>query len=91
MGIGGGGFGYYGGGGSPVGVQMTRGPSGTGGVLPFDEFLRLPGVGVFLAVTRAPYREVNSMVATAPKLKVEDKGRVNNSRRINRLNLISLS
>ena len=27
----------------------------------------------------APYREVNSEVATAPKLKVEDKDRVNNS------------
>jgi len=27
----------------------------------------------------APYREVNSKVATAPKLKVEDKDRVNNS------------
>jgi len=33
-------------------------------------------------VTGAPYREVNSKVATAPKLKVEDKDRVNNSRRI---------
>jgi len=32
-----------------------------------------------LAVTGAPYREVNSKVATAPKLKVEDKDRVNNS------------
>ena len=35
-----------------------------------------------LAVTGAPYREVNSKVATAPKLKVEDKDRANNSRRI---------
>jgi len=33
-------------------------------------------------VTGAPYREVNSKVATAPKLKVEDNDRVNNSRRI---------
>jgi len=28
------------------------------------------------SVTGAPYREVNSKVATAPKLKVEDKDRV---------------
>ena len=33
-------------------------------------------------VTGAPYREVNSKVATAPKLKVEDKDRVINSRRM---------
>ena len=43
-------------------------------------------------VTGAPYREVNSKVATAPKLKVEDKDRVNNSRRIQRvkLNIVKL-
>jgi len=27
---------------------MTGGPSGTGGVFPFHEFLRFPRVGVFL-------------------------------------------
>ena len=48
MGIGGGGLGGHGGRGSPVGVQMTRGPSLTGGVLPFGEFLRFLGMGVFL-------------------------------------------
>jgi len=43
-------------------------------------------------VTGAPYREVNSRVATAPKLKVEDKDRVNNSRRIKtlKLNIVKL-
>jgi len=30
-------------------------------------------------VTGAPYGEVNSKIATAPKLKVEDKDKVNNS------------
>ena len=41
----------------------------------------------------APYRVVNSKVATAPKLKVEDKDRVNNSRRIKtvKLNIIKLN
>jgi len=39
------------------------------------------------AVTGATYREVNSKVATAPKLKVEDKDRVNNSRRIKTVKL----
>jgi len=43
-----------------------------------------------IGVTGAHYREVNSKVATAPKLKVEGKDRVNNSQRIKRLNLISL-
>ena len=45
-----------------------------------------------VSVTGAPYREVNSKVATAPKLKVEDKDRVNNSRRIRRvkLNIVKL-
>jgi len=40
----------------------------------------------------APYREVNSKVATAPKLKVEDKDRVNNSRRIKmvKLNIVKM-
>ena len=44
------------------------------------------------AVMGAPYREVNSKVATAPKLKVEDKDRVNNSQRIKmvKLNIIKL-
>jgi len=43
-------------------------------------------------VTGASYREVNSKVATAPKLKVEDKDRVNNSRRIKtvKLNIVKL-
>ena len=45
--IGGGGLGGHGSGGTPVGVQMTGGPRGTGGVFPFREFLRFPGVGVF--------------------------------------------
>jgi len=31
----------------------------------------------------APYREVNSKVVTAPKLKVEDKDEVNNSKESN--------
>jgi len=48
LGIGGGGLGGHGGGGTPVGVQMTGDPRGTGGVFPFGEFLRFPGVGVFL-------------------------------------------
>jgi len=45
-----------------------------------------------VSVTGAPYREVNSKVATAPKLKVEDKDRVNNSRRIKtvKLNIVKL-
>ena len=45
-----------------------------------------------LGVTGAPYREVNSKVATAPQLKVEDKDRVNNSRRIQtvKLNIVKL-
>jgi len=47
--VGGGGFGGHVVGGLPVGVQMTGGPGGAGGVFPFGEFLRLPGVGVFLA------------------------------------------
>jgi len=44
------------------------------------------------AVTGAPYREVNSKVATAPKLKAEDKDRENNSRRIKtvKLNIVKL-
>jgi len=44
------------------------------------------------AVTGAPYREANSKVATAPKLNVEDKDRVNNSRRIKavKLNIVKL-
>jgi len=43
-------------------------------------------------VTGAPYRVVNSKVATAPKLNVEDKDRVNNSRRIKtvKLNIVKL-
>jgi len=48
--------------------------------------------GVTVTVTGAPYREVNSKVATVPKLKVKDKGRVNNSRRIKmvKLNIVKL-
>jgi len=43
-------------------------------------------------VTGARYREVNSKVATAPKLKVEDKDRVINSQRIKtvKLNIVKL-
>jgi len=43
-------------------------------------------------VTGAHYRVVNSKVVTAPKLTVEDKDRVNNSRRIKtvKLNIIKL-
>jgi len=43
-------------------------------------------------VTGAPYREVNSTVATKPKLKVEDKDRVNNLGRIKtvKLNIVKL-
>jgi len=48
LGIGGGGLGGHGGGGWPVRVQNTGGPSGTRGVLPVGEFLRFPGVRVFL-------------------------------------------
>ena len=33
--------------GSPVGVKMTRGPGGAGGVFLFCEFFRFSGVGVF--------------------------------------------
>jgi len=47
---------------------------------------------VWTAVMGAPYREVNSKVATAPKLQVEDKDRVNNSRRIKmvKFNIVKL-
>jgi len=43
-------------------------------------------------VTGAHYREVNCKIATAPKLKVEDKDRVNNSRRIKtvKLNIVKV-
>ena len=43
-------------------------------------------------VTGASYRQVNSQVATAPKLKVKDKDKVNNSRRIKtvKLNIVKL-
>ena len=43
-------------------------------------------------VRGAPYCVFNSMVATAPKLKVEDKDRVNNLRRIKmvQLNIVKL-
>ena len=34
--------------GVPVEVEVAGGPSGPGGVFPFAEFLRFPGVGVFL-------------------------------------------
>jgi len=44
--VGGGGFGGHGGGRTPVGVKMTRGPGGAGGVFSFGEFFRFPGVGV---------------------------------------------
>jgi len=44
--VGGSTFGGHGGGRTPVGVKMTRGPGGAGGVFPFGEFFRFPGVGV---------------------------------------------
>jgi len=47
LGIGGGGLRGHGGGGTPVGVQMTGGLRRTGGVFPFGELLCFPGVGVF--------------------------------------------
>jgi len=45
-----------------------------------------------LTVMGVPYREVNSKVATVPKLKVEDKDRVINSRSIKtvKLNIVKL-
>jgi len=43
-----GGLGGNSGGGPPAGVNVAVGPSRTGGVLPFREFLPFPGVGVFL-------------------------------------------
>ena len=45
-----------------------------------------------LSVTGVPDREVNSKVATAPKLKAEDKDSENNSRRIKtvKLNIVKL-
>jgi len=48
--------------------------------------------GFLAGVTRAPYREENSKVVTAPKLKVENKDRANNSRRIKtvKLNIVKL-
>jgi len=46
--VGGGGLGGYGGGGSPVGIQVAKGPSLTGGVFPFGEFCHFPGVEVLL-------------------------------------------
>jgi len=46
--VGGGGFGGHGVGGTPVGIKMTGGPGGAGGVFPFGEFFRFPGVRVFL-------------------------------------------
>jgi len=48
LGVGGGGFGGQGGGGTPIGVQIAGGLGRTGGVFSFGEFLRFPGVGVFL-------------------------------------------
>jgi len=48
LGVCGGGLEGHGGGGTPVGVPMTGGPRGNRAVFPFGEFLRLPGVGVFL-------------------------------------------
>jgi len=43
-------------------------------------------------VTGAPYSKGSSRVATAPKLEVQDKDRVNNSRRITKVkpNIIKL-
>jgi len=45
-----------------------------------------------VVVTGAPYREVNSKVTTAVKLKVEDKDRVNDSQRIKKVkrNMVKL-
>jgi len=39
------------------------------------------------SVTGSPYKPVNSKVETSPKLKVEDKDRVNNSQRIKMVKL----
>ena len=46
-----------------------------------------PSEAIGLNVTGAPYREVDSKVATAPKLKAEDQDRVNNSQRIKTVKL----
>ena len=48
--------------------------------------------GCLVSVTGAPYREVNTTVVTAPKLKVEDKNKVNNLQRIKtvKLNILRL-
>ena len=50
-------------------------------------------VGSSFIVMGVPSREVNSEVVTIPRLKVEDKDRVNNSRRIKtvKLNIIKLN
>jgi len=48
LGIGGGSLGGHGGGGTPAGVQMARGPRRARGVFTLGELFRLPGVGVFL-------------------------------------------
>jgi len=45
----------------------------------------------YTLVTGAPYREVNSKVATAPKLKVEEKDKSKIHEESKRLNLILLS
>jgi len=52
----------------------------------------MPMGALSLTVTGAPYREVNSKVTTASKLKVEDKDRVNNSQGIKpvKLNIVKL-
>jgi len=49
-------------------------------------------LSVSTIVTGAPHREVYSKVATAPKLKIEDNDRVNNSSRIKTviLNIVKL-
>jgi len=46
---------------------------------------------LLISVMGAQDREVNSKVTTAPKLKVEDKDRVNNSRRIKIVKIQSIS
>ena len=57
--------------------------------MPAPTSVRSPDLRV---VTRVPYRELNSKVATTPKLKSEDKDRVNNLRRIKKvkLNIVKL-
>jgi len=85
-------------------VQLLQDPSGCqgghsqaviySGRSPAPEELPAPAETAYFSsfVMGAPYREVNSKVATGPKLTVEDKDRVNTSRRIKmvKLNIVKL-